>query len=249
MAAEHHHHHHRHHAHHEVPPEAQESHETNDAHAAQEEDPPSTGTSPDDERLAEPWEAPSEELLRRWGADWAKRCQEHNAQSRKYARKHTVLSVPAVLLPLIFAPASSVVGSDSVDWCTGAGRDARNTLLSVSFIICSTFSALVAYFRWDGVSQRHLASSRAYHDLVSDVEEILSKGRRHRPEAAVALRSLKNRSDYVFGAAPRLRDQEGLIRSEAEFSSRAETVRSAVMGSGARSSRGSHHRTEISSRA
>lgn len=162
---------------------------------------PSYNSPPDEERDAEPWTRANEELLRLWCNDWSKATVDHAIQHESYTKWQNRFAIPSVALPLVLSPISSTTRPSD---CEGAEQHARDTLVVLGFIACSITSALNAYFEWGVTGEKHLTASRRYADLVSDTEEILAKLRRHRANAAVTLRTLKDRSDNLLQWSPPL---------------------------------------------
>ena len=161
----------------------------------------SNTSSPDDERDGEQWTRSNENLLRVWCEAWATATKEHARQHRVLVTWQTRVALPSVALPLIFSPLSNTMKHSD---CEGEGQRAKDIVIMVGFIACSISSAASAYFQWGVVGERHLLASRRYADLISDTEEILAKQRRHRSDVAIALRTLKDRSDYLLLSAPPL---------------------------------------------
>jgi hypothetical protein len=110
-----------------------------------------------------------------------------------------MVALPSVALPLIFSPLSNAINERDCE-----EQQSKDLLLTAGFILCSITSALNAYFKWGVTGEKHLAASRQYADLVSDTEEVLAKLRKHRPHAAITLRTLKDRSDHLMQWAPPL---------------------------------------------
>ncbi len=156
---------------------------------------------PDEERDAEPWTRSNEDLLRSWCSNWSKANRDHAAQHETFSLWQNRVALPSVALPLVFSPLSNTFRQSN---CDSAGQQTKDVLVMVGFVLCSITSALNAYFKWGVTGEKHLAASRQYADLVSDTEEILAKLRRHRPHAAVTLRTLKDRSDHLMQWAPPL---------------------------------------------
>lgn len=158
-----------------------------------------TPSSPDAVRSTEPWTRSLEELLRSWCKIWRIRGDLHLQQSEIYSKWQTGLAIPCVALPLIFAPVSS--GFSAHD-CNDAALRAKDLSLAVGFIACSVTAAFNAFFRWGETSIKHMDAGRHYMKLVSDAEEILAMERRHRPEAVLAMRTLKIGSDSILRVSP-----------------------------------------------
>lgn len=155
-------------------------------------------STPDAERRAEPWTRAREDLLHRWILEWKSLCDLHAVQSENFNNKQFLLAVPSVALPLVFAPVSNGVKTTS---CDTNAIDLKDMFLAIGFVLCSVTAAFNAYFRWGEKAVMHWETSKTYAKLVSDAEEVLATERKYRIEAAVALRTLKVRSDSILASS------------------------------------------------
>jgi len=157
----------------------------------------SSSTS-DRERIAEQWKERNETLLYEWLGTWKVSAECHALEYESYQKWQNFVALPSVLLPLIFSPLARFIPTS----CTPEGIEMRSFILAGGFIACACVSALNAYCKWGVTAEQHLTSSKRYGDLVSDVEELLTKSRKDRSQAAVVLRTLKMKNDNLSQESP-----------------------------------------------
>ena len=142
-------------------------------------------------RREEPWTPENESLLRRWGRDWLDKDMAHGNAARRKRKLHLCLAVPATLAPLFLAPLVNSKWLTEDSWMVTAG-----------LILASCCSGLQTLFNFSGTSEKHANASARYADLVSDVDELMCKARRYRPDVDVTICNFKHRSDALQRYAP-----------------------------------------------
>jgi len=143
-----------------------------------------------------------EQILNEWIPCWKTAVQTHACQSVTTRRWHTVIAIPALFLPLILAPVSSLVLHNACE--NPEDGIMHSMIISSGFALCAGLCAINSYFKWDVVAERHTHSSQQYGSLVGDAQDWLAAPRRDRSDSILALRNFKLRSDAIFREAPPL---------------------------------------------
>lgn len=175
----------------------------------------------DDEREAERWQRKNENILYEWLGEWKSAAESHAQCYESYSMWQNVVAVPSVVLPLVCTPLSFINHRD----CSSIESTVYMSSNVMGFVVCACIAALNAYCGWGIIAEKHLISSKRYHDLVSDVEEILSKHKKDRDRAAVVLRTLKLKSAHLLEEAPCLsRAQRDEVRRAGRLASNVKCV-------------------------
>lgn len=103
------------------------------------------------------------------------------------------ISLPAILVPLISAPIQGTFKDD--DWTPYFSMSA--------LVISSIFTGINSFFNYGTKSQKHFNFSGRYGDMVTDIDEILSKRVDKRQPSDVFIRTQKLRFDNLNLTAPK----------------------------------------------
>ena len=142
-------------------------------------------------RQEEAWSDNNENLLKAWAKEWHIRAALHENSRLFWKRVNYLLGIPNSTFPLIVAAIWDKIPSKEKD-----------TIATIAFGICGALSSLVNTLKASAVSTEHHHASKLYLDLLSDVEEILSKERSYRPDADITVQEFKMRSDALVHCSP-----------------------------------------------
>ena len=146
---------------------------------------------PDDAREDEAWTAQSEALLMEWTTDWDQQSTAHAIAEASCRKKHLLLQMPTVIIPVILAPllTSHWVSEESV-------------LVMVLLVTSALTGALQPVLGMERKSEKHAQAAFRYDDMLTDAEEVLSKERRFRPRCALTIQKFKMRMDAARHHSP-----------------------------------------------
>ena len=147
--------------------------------------------SADRQRLEEHWTKTSQALLVRWVDSWESLATAHTMAARKKRCMHHSLSIPVTIIPLVitlFTSKSFIEDSNIV------------VVIGLSFVV--VLNTINTIMRYDAMSQKHDNAAFRFQDLITDVEEVLSKQVADRPDPDIFVFSVKTRSDFIGRLAP-----------------------------------------------
>lgn len=145
--------------------------------------------------LTDPWTAVITErcvLL----AEQAEEKSARHMRDAAYCRTNaTLLSVPALIIPVIFAPLVLLLGGQS---CSGHGTKAADYVASIGFVSTGMIQAITRHYQFDERRVHHARFASHYTALSSEIREELARDRHFRQNADTFLTSLRIRlANYV----------------------------------------------------
>ena len=145
-------------------------------------------------RSEEPWGSNNEGLLLLWMKEWLTAKDLHQQRAKRLRTLSTMVSLPAVLVPVLMAPLAGRGPEDGVP----------SELSTGAFLVSAVLSGTMAFFEFRSKANEHDAHSHKYADLGTDVQLELSKLRRFRRQADVFLTEVKMRHDQLERSGPPL---------------------------------------------
>jgi hypothetical protein len=103
-----------------------------------------------------------------------------------------MITIPTTIIPLATVPLTT----------SEANFDSVNIFITIALILTAMLSGVSSVFRFDRQHMEHESAAFRYKDLISDVEEILSKQRKYRSEVDMTISNLKSRSDTLNRYSP-----------------------------------------------
>jgi hypothetical protein len=154
-----------------------------------------TKISDDDDivRVEESWTIESEVLLQHWAIRWGLQEDAHIIASLFKRRLYYWIAIPTTIIPLATVPLTTpaVVDMPHV-----------SIVITIALVVTAALSGIASMFRFDKAHADHENAAFRYADLISDVEEILSKRRKFRPDVDMTVSNLKIRSDTLKRYSP-----------------------------------------------
>lgn len=133
-------------------------------------DPDSVLNEADAHRTEQPWLKESEELLKTWRAEAVASSSKHLSMARWCRSRHIGMSIAGMLIPGIMTPVSVLTRSiPNLSYVEMVAFAATGVLNSVSSVM-----------DYGARSERHYSYSGRYGDLVTDIDQELTKPRRFR---------------------------------------------------------------------
>ena len=142
-------------------------------------------------RTEEVWTRTTEKLIVGWAKGWTKASDAHAAAGRKKRFLNNVFQVPMTLIPLALTPLTSTSLLEATHFVVVGG-----------LVLVACLSSFQTVMRFDAAAEKHDSSSWRYLDLISDVEEVLSKRTYNRPDPDMFVSKIKTRSEFVARFAP-----------------------------------------------
>jgi hypothetical protein len=148
----------------------------------------------DESRDEEPWDTPQEKLLIEWRDASRSSATAHEQSARLCKKKNIWFGLPSLMIPMLMAPLS------------GALKDNDNIsfIETAAFMTTAITSAMVQFFNFSGKTEKHFAFSARYADLVTDIDQELSKPRHFRQQVDVFTLRIKMIYDGLNRSAPDL---------------------------------------------
>lgn len=139
-------------------------------------------------REEEQWTEQHSILLQR---EWHVRTDKHEHARRWWKRMHYVLAIPNAIVPLVVV---SIWGK--------MPKDEGPIVATGALTLAGCVGALLTLVQPEAQSEKHLHASHRYADLISDVEESLSKHPKFRTDSDITIQGLKMRSDALLRISP-----------------------------------------------
>jgi hypothetical protein len=149
-------------------------------------------TSSDGGRQEEPWTSRSEELILDWLKDIKRSKDLHDQAGYYYKTMRKNWGLPAILLPAIMAPVSSVFADTF--WI--------KYLNMSSFIIVAFMGGIDSFFSFSTRKERHFNHSSRYGELATAIEGELHKNKKFRIQADVFCTETRMKYDMLNTTAP-----------------------------------------------
>lgn len=161
-------------------------------------------------REEEQWTNSHSTLLQTWCHEWHIRTELHEDARRWWKQMHYFLAIPNAIIPLVVA---SIWGK--------MPEEEGSFIATAALTLAGCVGALLTLVQPEAQSEKHLHASHRYADLISDVEESLSKHPRFRTDSDITIQGLKMRSDALLRISPalhlnRLKDLESGCDDDSE---------------------------------
>lgn len=148
----------------------------------------------DSPRCEEPWLAPQESLVAQWGESAVRLSEEHDAAGKKLKKRNNIFGLPAFLIPMIMAPVSTAF-KDEPFICY---------VEMFGYLASAITSGMVQFFNFSSKAEKHFSFAARYADLVTDIDQELSKPRKFRQQVDTFSLKVKMTYDYLNRGAPDL---------------------------------------------
>lgn len=145
-------------------------------------------------RDEEPWDTPTEDLIKEWRESCSSLAAAHEQSARTCKRKHVWYGLPSLMIPMVMTPLSAALKDQ--DWISYFEMTA--------FMCTAVTTAMVQFFNFSGKSERHFSFSARYADLVTDIDQELAKPRHFRQQVDTFSLKVKMTYDALNNSAPDL---------------------------------------------
>jgi hypothetical protein len=156
-------------------------------------------------REEEVWTRAGERLLCEWSKEWHIRASKHEINRAWWKRLHLLLGIPSTVLPLFVA---GLWGN--------LPEEEGSVTATLTMAVSGALGALMTFVQPEAQAERHLHATHRYADLISDVEEVLSKEPRFRTDSDVTVLSFKMRSDGLLRVSPPVRMSDAMADSSSD---------------------------------
>jgi hypothetical protein len=149
-------------------------------------------------RDGSPWNDNIEELFEEWKSICKGKAKMHVKAGYIYKTKNTLWGLPAILVPIVMAPISIMIGYDECD----GELDWRAGLNAGAFLLSGIFSGVHSFFKYGEQMERFFNYSSRYNDIVTDIQSELIKDRQYRVQAEVFIIRVKMLIDNLCMTEP-----------------------------------------------
>lgn len=119
--------------------------------------------------------------------------ERHDKAGYSAKNLYNIFALPAILVPLIAAPIQGTFKDD--DWTIYFSMSA--------LVVTSILTGINSFFNYGAKMQKHFNFSGRYGDIVTDIEESLTKPRSNRVSSEVFIRTQKMKFDSLNLTAPK----------------------------------------------
>ena len=141
----------------------------------------------------EPWNEALEQYMRRFIQTAKNRSQQHESAGYHFTVLNTRWGLPLVLIPVVMSPISLILGHVSPQ---------SEYINAGAFMVSGIIAGVYTFFRYGERLERHFGFAGRYGDVVTDIEEILVKGRAFRGPADVFSTKIKMIMDNLALTEP-----------------------------------------------
>ena len=152
-----------------------------------------TSSAPDAERLELLWEKSEESVITKWLDEAETRSVDHGIMGKRKKLFHKVFGSRSVVFPIVFAGLSQLKLQLEYP-----------VISTVGFILTGVISALLAFFRFDGLTQKHFEYEAKYYEYALMIRSELCKPRTHRIACDVFLKEAQLKLCTLNHSAPDL---------------------------------------------
>lgn len=145
-------------------------------------------------RREEPWTDTTEELAQQYMADAQVRSKSHEAMAKVFKKRHIIFGLPAILIPTLFTPFSTIFADQPGFEYANAG----------AYLTTAILTTVHNFFGFAFKYQKHMDYSARYADVVSDIQYEIAKGRKYRTPADQFLMRMQMKVDFLGATAPDL---------------------------------------------
>jgi hypothetical protein len=147
-------------------------------------------SSKDVGRVEMPWTNRQEQYFSRVLKECTEKQQAHDKQAHIFKKKYVHLSIPAIIIPLIFASINEFL------------KDNFNYINTSAMMLAGVISGINSFFNFGAKYQKHNAYAGKYDELAGEIEVLLSTNRQFRIPCDVALERIKTRFNNLNNNAP-----------------------------------------------
>lgn len=148
----------------------------------------------DNKREEEPWDTPTEDLIKAWRESCSSLANAHEKNAIKCKRKHIFYGLPSLMIPMVMTPLSASLKDEK--WISYVETSA--------FMCTAVTNAMLQFFNFSGKTERHFSYSARYADLVTDIDQELAKPRQYRQQVDTYSLKVKMMYDALNRSAPDL---------------------------------------------
>jgi len=140
----------------------------------------------------EPWSHNNEKFIQDIRQDCLHRYNIHDSESHINKKKHILMSVPAIILPLITANLSFFL------------EDNANTVWVIPLLMTFTgiISGLNTLFEFSVKKEKHDQQSNKYAELAGEIQAILIRGKQYRQPYDVSVQSINCKKSNLDTTSP-----------------------------------------------
>lgn len=139
------------------------------------------------------WTEQTEDYITNIKINCQKEAEHHDKAGYSAKKLYNIYALPAILVPLIAAPIQGTFKDD--EWTTYFSMSA--------LVVTSILTGVNSFFNYGSKMQKHFNFSGRYGDIVTDIEESLTKARNNRINSDVFIRTQKMKFDSLNLTAPK----------------------------------------------
>lgn len=148
----------------------------------------STSLSEDIDRIQLKWTDDIEDKLEEWSKHCHNTSKLHTKASKIKKSIFYVLSIPAILVPLIMSFTNQFYGDDHVY---------SKYINSFGYLIVGTLTGVNTFLNYGGKYIEHEVACNRYNEITLEIESILIKKKKYRIEADVTIEHIKSKIECL----------------------------------------------------
>lgn len=148
----------------------------------------STSLSQDIDRLEMKWTDNIEDKLEEWSSYCNITSKKHMKASKIKKSIFYILSIPAILVPLIMSFTNQFYGDDHVY---------SKYINSFGYLIVGTLTGVNTFLNYGGKYIEHEVASNRYNEITLEIESILIKKKKYRTPADVVIEHIKSKIECL----------------------------------------------------
>jgi hypothetical protein len=154
---------------------------------------PTTPTPQQKNRVtSQPWGDEIEKKIRKFQNQAKDKSKQHEDAGYAFKKQRLYFALPAVVIPAVMAPVSSLIGDES--WAKYVNTPA--------FALTSFFSVVAGFFKFNEMKDLHFQFSAKYSEIDMDIETELTKSRKYRKHVDVLLAEIVVKLKILNGREP-----------------------------------------------
>lgn len=160
--------------------------------------------SPDRDREEEPWTDRNERIVNCWSHEVMESIDDHHKAGYWYQRRKHLVTIPALLVPLLAAPFAATFKEES--WVVYVNM--------LAYMTTSLFAGISAYCNLPELETKHFCFKALYTELLHDIQMEMGKQRKYRPQADIYQLKIRLKLDHLGREAPEFPRSVAEVRGE-----------------------------------
>lgn len=118
--------------------------------------------------------------------------KKHDIKAHQFKKKYIYMSIPAIILPLLFASINEFL------------VDNYNYINTSAMMVSGVLSGINSFFNFGKKFEKHNQYAGLYDNLAGEIEVMLAKNKKFRIPCDVAMEKIKNQYTNLNSSAPML---------------------------------------------